>query len=379
MFPRMFQNTQSLPHLLPPSAYSCPEQYGREFAGLFGPAWHLIATTAELARDGDFVTAEILGRPVIVRNFAGELRAFLNVCTHRHAQLTHCRHGNSAKLKCQYHGWEYKADGSTGYIPDAQSFRPLPGGPELLKPFRVATRGPLVLVCLDDGAPDLPECLGTAATAVCDRFPAERWRHYASWSYDFAVNWKVVVENTIESYHVPIVHPHTLVRYGEPEQITHEIYPRSTVMHAPIVVPGIYRRLFNLLMPRLEPDRNPDRYRLDHVFPNLFLIPIDAMMQVMDVMPTGPESCRLTVRLFILRAARETFLTRRITAFWGWLKKLVIRQVLREDAKIYPALHRGLKASPFQGTISIREELIFAFQEYVRREAGAKGEGEEAI
>ncbi len=367
----MFQNSQSLPHLLAPRLYSCAEQYRCELEKLFEPSWHLVGTTAELARDGDFVSGEVLGRPVLVRNFGGELHAFLNVCTHRHALLTPCRAGNSPKLACQYHGWEYRCDGSTGFIPDAQSFRPLPGGPEKLQKFRVAVRGPLVFVAVNEGTPELPEFLGSAAASVCDRFGGDRWRHYDTWSYDLACNWKVVVENTIESYHVPLVHPTTLVKYGTADQIEHEIYPRATVMHSPIHTPSAYRTLFNLLTPRLESGLNCDRYRLDHVFPNLFLIPIDAMMQVMDVVPTSAESCRLTVRLFVLKGARETWLTRRVTSFWGGLKRWIIRKVLSEDARLYPDLHQGLKASPFRGTISVREELIFAFQDYVRRECGS--------
>ena len=65
----------------------------------------------DLARPGDFLTFDLLETPILLRNFDGELRAFLNVCPHRHSRLTDKPRGNAEKLRCQYHGWEFNADG----------------------------------------------------------------------------------------------------------------------------------------------------------------------------------------------------------------------------------------------------------------------------
>lgn len=364
----MFIHNTSLPHVLAPARYSSAAQYELEIERLFRPAWHLVGSWADLDRDGAFVTTEILGKPVLVRNFGGELHAFLNVCTHRHALLTHQPRGCSPKLACQYHGWEYQADGSTAKIPDAQSFKPLPGGPECLQKFLVRRAGPLVFVNLSSGARELNDTWSPLVPAF-DEFPAERWRRVSEWSYDFKVNWKIPVENTIESYHVPLVHPHTLVRYGEPEAIEHEIHDYAGIMRSPIVAPEIYRRVANHLLAWLEPGCS-HRYRLYHGFPHLFLIRIDALLQVMSVMPLSPEACRMEVKVFVLRAARENLFTRSLTRGWGLFKRAIIRQILSEDAAIYPALQSGMNASPFHGRISAREELIYGFQEYVVRECG---------
>src|SRR5918995_701064 len=79
---------------------------------------------SELANPGDFLTFDLLETPILLRNFDGELRALLNVCPHRHSKLTEKPRGNTEKLRCQYHGWEYNAEGGTGKIPDAKAFRP---------------------------------------------------------------------------------------------------------------------------------------------------------------------------------------------------------------------------------------------------------------
>lgn len=367
----MFLNQSHLPHVLAPGMYSCPTQYERELECLFRPAWHLVAGLEELSRDGDFKTLDLFGVPLILRNFGGEVHAFLNVCTHRHCLLTHEKHGNKPKLTCQYHGWEYCQDGSTAKIPDARSFRPMPGGPERLRKYAVQIRGPLVFVSLAENPLPFSELFGPLAEP-CDEFPASRWRLADAWEYTFNSNWKIPVENTIESYHVPIIHPKTLTIYGTEEQITHEIYPSATVTHSPTVTPAWYRRLAQWVLPRLDASCQIDRYHLYHGFPSLFVIRLDAMLQVMAVYPLSPNTCRLSVLIYGLRAAKESWMSRWLTWGWGKFKARIVRWILAEDAGLYPDLQRGTENSPFAGTISTREELVFAFQDYIRRRCGLK-------
>jgi phenylpropionate dioxygenase-like ring-hydroxylating dioxygenase large terminal subunit len=176
----------------------------------------------------------------------------------------------------------------------------------------------------------------------------------------------VVAENTVETYHVPLIHPKTLVSFGTEEEIEHVITPEGTILRSPIVSPELYRRVTNRLLSLLEPGCT-HQYRLHHTFPNIFIMRIDAMLQVMSVFPTSPESCHMTVHVFALKAVRETFGSRLMTKLWGKAKVAVIKQILAEDARLYPDLQRGMKHSPFHGTISTLEELVWAFQDYVRR------------
>ena len=84
-----------------------------ELENLFLPAWHPVATVGDLAKPGSFLTFDLLETPILIRNFDGELRAFLNVCPHRHSKLTEKPCGNTERLRCQYHGWEFNQDGHT--------------------------------------------------------------------------------------------------------------------------------------------------------------------------------------------------------------------------------------------------------------------------
>lgn len=359
----MFIHHSKLPHPLSPKLYSDGEQYQRELDQLFLPSWQCVGSIADAPKSGDYFTLERFGKPLLVRNEGGVYHTFLNVCPHRHAMLTNCAQGHSERIVCQYHGWEFTIDGRSAKIPDATSFRPMPGGPECLVKFSTETRGPLIFASLSTSPQPLAAALGEMA-APCDEFPAERWHRAETWSYNFEANWKVVAENTVETYHTDSVHPTTLVMAASEEQSEHEVYASGTIMRADIIAPPRYYRLASFILPRLEPGCS-HRYQLHHSFPGLFLIRIDAMLQVMSLWPTSPNSCRMRADVFVLKARRETLLSRQLTKFWGRLKCGVIKKILAEDAALYPAIHKGMQASPFEGTISVREELVFAFQQYV--------------
>src|SRR5438045_6624672 len=146
----MFTHQHHLRHLLRPEHYTSESQYRAELRHLFRPAWHPVATAGELARPGDFSTLHLLETPILVRNFDGELRAFLNVCPHRHSKLAVEPRGRSERLRCRYHGWEFDRDGRTGKIPDAKAFRPWDRENSCLRPFRVDACGELGFVNLSD-------------------------------------------------------------------------------------------------------------------------------------------------------------------------------------------------------------------------------------
>src|SRR5262249_11938435 len=154
------------------------------------------------------------GHPILLRNMDGELCCFLNVCPHRHSRLTNQERGHSERLRCQYHGWEYSRDGRTGTIPDAQSFRPWDRQNSCLRKFRVQTWGEVVFVCLADEGPSLMEFLAPLPADLGRAFESP-FRFAATWYADFPCNWKVVLENSLESYHIPQIHPKTFKEYPQ--------------------------------------------------------------------------------------------------------------------------------------------------------------------
>ena len=109
----MFVHQHALRLLLRPEYYCSESHFQLEIEKLFLPAWQFVAAKSELPNDGDFITLELFGRPLLLRNSGGKFLAYENICSHRHCLLTDDSCGNQPNLKCQYHGWEYDDEGRT--------------------------------------------------------------------------------------------------------------------------------------------------------------------------------------------------------------------------------------------------------------------------
>lgn len=358
----VFVHQSRLEHLLRPCHYVDDGHYQREIERLFQPAWHLAGSRGELARPGDFLTLELFDRPVLVRNIDGEIHAFLNVCAHRHCLLTHETRGHDPRFRCQYHGWEYTKEGRTARIPDASCFRPFDRDNAQLRKFRVGTAGDLVFVALSDEAPSLAEYLG-AHQAICEQAFAPPYRRAWEWRHDLQCNWKVPVENTLETYHIPCLHSKTFQDRPSEENTEHQLQAGSTTLCTP--EPPSWARTFQNFMVRRLGLTPGNLYIHHHVHPNLVLIRMDVMRLVQAYFPTSPTSCRLHFILYTLRGRRRGPLRFLLGQFLKRLAIWVTRSVIGEDLVIFPDQQRGLKSSPHPGALGTLEERVYAFQKWV--------------
>lgn len=355
----MFIHKNRLEPLLMPVDYFSTEQHQLELERLFQPGWHLLATKADLPKNGDFITFELFGRPLLLRNFDGDYRAFLNVCAHRHCMLTHEPRGNNPRFMCQYHGWEYNKEGRTGRIPDAGCFRPWDRENAHLHTVRTATCGELIFISLARDGPDLPEYLGRYYGVLAKAF-ATPYRQAWTWDATYEVNWKVFIENTLESYHVPVVHPKTLKKMPHEKVCEHALDERYTWFRTEDRSLGFLAwcaQRFGLKATYI--------YEHHNLHPNINYSTSDGLQVLMTVFPTSARSCRHRAFLYTVRGERPSWLGE---AF-GWLLARVItmfvRKINQEDLSLLPDVQRGLEASPYRGVIGTREERIYAFQKYV--------------
>lgn len=363
----MFTNQTHLRHLLRPEQYTSEEQYRAELRHLFHPAWHPLAVKNDLAKPGDFLTFDLLETPILLRNFGGELRAFLNVCPHRHSKLTDKPRGNTERLRCQYHGWEFNAEGRTGKIPDAKAFRPWDRDNACLRRFAVETCGDVVFVNFSDNPVPLKDWLGPVWGPWQDY--GGDYRYVAAWEKDFPCNWKIVLENSLESYHIPEVHPTTFKEFSAEENSWHELTDTFT-SYRTVPPNDLPTRMSNWMVRRLgRPVENMYWHRVRH--PHVTGASLDVMRIMQCVFPTGPTSCRYRTLFFSLRGARRGPLSWAIYRFLRPIATAVARQVFDEDGRIYGGVQKGMAASPHRGVIGTREERIFHFQEYVIR--GTRG------
>ncbi|MDE2109470.1 MAG: aromatic ring-hydroxylating dioxygenase subunit alpha, partial [Gammaproteobacteria bacterium] len=191
---------------LPAYTYANPEFHAFETRAIFSHTWQLIGRAAEVQIPGDYLVAEIAGKPVIaVRGNDGVLRGFFNVCKHRAGPLA-VTNGNARFLQCRYHGWVYTLEGrlrATHEMQEAEGFDP--SGVHL-ESVHLAEWQNLVFAAIGEPEATLRAVLDgiTGRIAPVD---LSTLRFHARVEYELHCNWKVYVDNYLEGYHLPYVHP----------------------------------------------------------------------------------------------------------------------------------------------------------------------------
>ncbi len=360
----MFQHQSCLRHLLRPWHYTDTGHYQQELELVLRPSWQFACTRQELPNDGDFITLELFGEPILIKNFAGQLRAFLNVCPHRHCMLTCEAAGNSPGITCQYHGWEFKADGRTGKIPEAKAFRPWDREHSQLHSVGLDTCGDLIFVCLEpDRTPALPDWFAPLYDELATAFTSPLWRMAEIWDFECAANWKIPTENTLESYHVAAVHPRWLGGSLPDETMSeHHLDARYTTLRYDCNSPMEEKqaKICDYLGGHTD-----HSYRHWHVHPNIAFCLTDTFNYLATCQPTSPTTCRVRTRMFALHGPRRNPFAQLLRYVVWRIGRRTMRAVFNEDRHIFDAQQRGIQASRHRGVIGTREERIYVFQRYL--------------
>jgi choline monooxygenase len=363
----MFVHDTALPHVLLPSAYCDAAVFAAEQQQLLRRSWQFVAVrSTQLARHGDQVVRELHGVPVVVRNDNGVIHTFVNVCAHRHAMLTApaCKH--QATLTCQYHGWQYDDDGALQKLPDGRSFRGLDARALRLKKLRTEVVGELVFASLADRNDDdtvgfidsLADIGAEFVRCFGDHFPVR------TWVTEHDVNWKVIAENAVESYHVPAVHPTTFTAFRAPELHDHTLHQRYTRYVDNKPWDGFAGFVAKTLAKTWLPRPTLTRFTHTHVFPTTLLYYGDLVSTVVSLEPLSATRTR-QVAVSLLPKTLRSSLWRPVQWAFGRTFAALVERILREDIAAWPSIQQGLLHSHQAGVLSCREERVYAFQQYV--------------
>jgi len=199
--------------LLDRTAYVSEEILAQEIHRVFGRCWIYVGHSSELKNPGDFQSRNVAGRPVIFcRSRSGEIRCFFNTCRHRGAKVCTERAGNTRLFRCMYHGWSYDTSGQLAGVPgeDAYSAGFCREQLGLINPSRFESYRDFWFLCLDPDVPPLVDYLARATEyidLVVDQSPSGTMEIISgTQEYDVAANWKLLVENSVDDYHLPTTH-----------------------------------------------------------------------------------------------------------------------------------------------------------------------------
>lgn len=193
---------------LPRTYYTSALIYSQEQERIFGERWLCIGRNDALTTPGAYTLHDVLDESIIVlRDHAGVLRAFYNVCRHRGTQICTAAAGQLRHtLQCPYHAWTYALDGTLVGAPQMDGVPAFDKTEYGLHPVAVAEWEGFVFVNL---AAD-PQPFAAAYAPLLDKFP--QWHLPALQVvqrivYDVQANWKLIFQNYNECYHCPTLHP----------------------------------------------------------------------------------------------------------------------------------------------------------------------------
>jgi choline monooxygenase len=200
---------------LPNAWYTDADALEAEFESIFSTGWFCLGFGKDIPKPGDVKPVDLLGRPLLLlRDRAGEIRVFHNVCSHRGMTLVQQATSKLRVLRCPYHHWCYDLSGALSATPnvggagvhDHADFDKSGKG---LKEVRSAVWFDLVFVDLGGTAEDFDQFIAPLA-ARWSIFMDARLFHGgddSSGRLEVGANWKLAVENYCESYHLPAIHP----------------------------------------------------------------------------------------------------------------------------------------------------------------------------
>lgn len=271
---------------LPVGLYIDDDLYERERRAVFAREWMILGRTAELDPDGGYVAEDIAGYPVfVVLDRTGLPWGYHNVCPHRGGPILMPGRGRTESLTCRYHGWCFSFEGA---LVDAPGFEEVPEvrpGLQRLSEISMGRWAQLLWVRLEGSndpiAVDLAALMWDTEGLDLDGtvFTGHETRIVRC-------NWKLVIENYLESYHVPHNHPVLAQVFDMAGSGIEILDDRTTVQRASV--------------------RGGDGVRWYFRYPNVFLQVLGSTVCWTQVLPRGPRETMLAMDFFTMPGVDDT-------------------------------------------------------------------------
>lgn len=339
---------------LPAPLYFSPQTLEEEKTRIFASTWQVVGHVHQAINPGDYFTFDLIGEPlVIVRGDDSVLRCFHNVCRHRAGNpASGC--GNRKLFRCSYHGWTYRLDGALLVTPEfdgVEDFDPTDFG---LVAVRLEEWFNLIFVNLDPEASSLRESLGELP-GQAERFDFRSMKLSERRTYEMNCNWKTYIDNYLEGYHVPSVHP-ALNREINYNDYAVEPYPQYVRQWTPIrgAQPG---------------DLSPRRYQqagddltADYfwIFPNWMLNCYPDNVSLNIILPLAPERTLAIFEWYVPEQELGSETAGKALAFSD--------EIQAEDVGICEIVQKNLHSRSYHsGRYSVKQEKgVHAFHQMYR-------------
>jgi phenylpropionate dioxygenase-like ring-hydroxylating dioxygenase large terminal subunit len=374
---------------LPAQAYTSEEFFAWEVGHVLRKEWQCIAHVSQIPEPGDFLNLDLLGEPlIVVHGKDGAVRVLSRVCPHRSMDimpegfgydghtLAQARGekpdcGHTRLFLCPYHAWTFEIDGKLKACPEMHQAEDFERDTFFLKPFKSEIWNGFVFVNLSGDAQPLAEGLGEMDADLAG-FGLGKMKLVIAKEWDCPFNWKVLVENFMESYHHLGIH-HKTLQPLMPARDTWTEQERRRYVRSHLPYKESVREEWKAFEERgdfsdaLPPlpglsDLQKNEWGLFLIHPTFLLATAPDRVIWYRLQPLGPDRLKLiTTTLFSPEAvARENFQTLRAKA------EESLTAFHLEDMEVCTAVQRGLYSSGWRpGRLSHLEMPVWLFHRYL--------------
>ncbi len=353
-----------------PALYWNEDISAQEETAVFRRDWVCPGLAAEIPNPGDYLTFTIAGDPIFcIRDKSGEIKTFSNVCRHRMMQLLEGT-GCTSRVICPYHAWTYDLSGrlvGAGHMERSEGFNKK----EICLPqIRTEIWNGWIYVTLNPDATPVAEALAPLHDVV-SRYAMENYVPVLHEEHVWNTNWKLLTENFMEGYHLPVAHKATVGAWFPVEKTVFpdEVYDAFT---------------YQTFMKRGDATygkAHPDNTRLEGDWRNISVLPtvFPTHMYVLapdhlwylSLRPRGVG--QVDVRFGVAIAPEVDTMLGFADERTAWIEELTkfFEHVNTEDRQVVEGIYAGSRsAQATPGPLSWLEREIHDFQKYLSRRMG---------
>lgn len=348
----------------PPAIYTDPDIFELEMSELFLKEWILIARAGQIPKHGDYFTYEILDKSIIfIRQEDGTIKALANACLHHFTSLVQGS-GCKQKLVCPYHSWTYQADGQLIGIPQKDGFQRcnksgLPSDRDRLLEYRCEIWHGFIFLSLNESIEPISERLANLE-GVIEKYSFDKFEDLYLTTTEFECNWKTLIENFVESYHVPYLHKSTFGPLVPPGLMKMMPGDNHFTFHVTPLGSDEEKNILNKDVPADDPNLLGDY----GVFPNGLIGHHFDYLWWINVRPIDVDRSEMRWGISFHPNALAS-----ASDAQTWMQELIdlITAVLREDKLAVEGVQRGarLMADDRGCFFHAMEQGAFEFQRYV--------------
>ena len=307
--------------ILPVEAYTSQDWFDREQELIFSRTWQFAGLAEDIVEPGQYISVQAgLNNILIVMGRDRRLRAFHNICRHRGTQLLRAAGKTQRAITCPYHDWTYDLEGNLTSVPDKdREFPDLDLSCSGLHKAAIDLWRGMIWIHPDANAGSIMEWFGDLGNHLAPYRPDDLVEYPdGATRHEIAANWKIVVENYIDAYHLSHLHSGTLAMYDHSRIQSGFVGPHFA-FYEPLSRDYADSVESNAPSPLIDP--SPAEQLGAYVpmlFPNLGLGESESSWSIFHVIPVAPDKSVVVTRTKIANASDWSFQQQasRSAAFW---------------------------------------------------------------